>query len=55
MKNKLISALLIVAMTATMLVGCGKSSEEGKTEDSSEKKKRLHLWYRTGAYQQMNS
>ena len=34
MKRKVISLLLLAAMTATMLAGCGKSSEGGAAADA---------------------
>lgn len=35
MRKKVVSALLTVAMVATMIVGCGGSSEQAKTTDNS--------------------
>lgn len=34
MKRKLINLLLCVAMSATLIAGCGKSADEGKGTDS---------------------
>ena len=42
MKKKLVALLLVSAMTAAMVVGCGsgeeKKTEETKTEETAEKK-----------------
>ena len=36
MKRKILSALLCVAMTATMLVGCGDKADDTKTDSNND-------------------
>lgn len=45
MKKKLVSVLLATAMCATMLAGCGGSSEEGKETASSDKENVLEFYH----------
>ena len=49
MKNKVLAGLLTVAMVATMVTGCGSSSED--TSESKEETKTEDTTYKVGIVQ----
>ncbi|MEG1715602.1 MAG: sugar ABC transporter substrate-binding protein, partial [Lachnospiraceae bacterium] len=38
MKNKMVSVILVIAMTATMIVGCGAKKDSKSTSDGADSK-----------------